>query len=334
MLLSLLVSVFMLGFKLSALKGFVQIVQRRSELQRNLALLRSALEAEQLNKWLSDVAYDEERRTTRVVAIESVHQVYDEAESSLLEQGSAMFTRFDSSPGKVTDLKSSSPYTCVRSETKYDPASRLLLGRTVLNIRGATPLAIVSYLLDFDGRHVQSKRSPANDVRSETVATVNGHHTIVFFRKKQFGVTDRTFLNSIVAKKVCERPQTYLVAIMPIRSHVSISEKDEAHAVRAENCRVFRVTESAPDVTMMDYTCSLDLKGRVPHRLTNAVCTPGQVGDTLSWPDVEPRLMPANLCGDLCGRCTSPMRCSCTSSSSGPSFHVLRRTVRSLRTCS
>ena len=41
--------------------------------------------------------------------------------------------------------------------------------------------------------------------RSETLESLNGHHTVVFTRVK-FGVWTRTFLNSLVAKKVARCP--------------------------------------------------------------------------------------------------------------------------------
>jgi hypothetical protein len=323
-LLSLLVSVFLAGFKMNALKEIVQIVQRRKELKGNISLLHTLLEPEDLATWLADVAHDEGRRGARVAAIDSAHQVYDEVEDSLLEQGRALFRRFDSSSGKATERKAASAqaHTLVRSETKVEQATGLLLGRTEVIIRGATPQQILAYILDLDGRHMQqtTTHNPANDVRSETVQAVNDHHTIIFLRKKQLGFSDRTFLNSVVAKKVSEAPTTFLVAAMPIRSHVKITLKDEAGALRAENCRVFLLTELALRVTRLDYCCSLNLRGRVPQWFTNAVAIPAQSecpSPFFSHPAAAAAAPTSTTsCARMLVQCRCRDRCNCTSSSS------------------
>ncbi len=98
-------------------------------------------------------------------------------------------------------------------------------------------------------------------------------------RVKAQGIRDRTFLNSVVAKQVTEDPPTFVVAVVPIPSHenLKISQKDEAGAVRGENCRSFLLTELAPGVTKLEYGCSLDLKGRIPQIVTNTIAIPTQM---------------------------------------------------------
>jgi hypothetical protein len=109
------------------------------------------------------------------------------------------------------------------------------------------------------------------------VAKVSDHHVIVFNRKKISGISDRTFLNSLIARKVAENPATYILVVVPIPQHPRITPKDEASAVRAEAFRSFRYTEVAPGRTKMDYVCSLDLKGYIPQFITNLVAIPQQV---------------------------------------------------------
>jgi hypothetical protein len=83
---------------------------------------------------------------------------------------------------------------------------------------------------------------------------------------------------SAVAKQVAEDPPTFLVAVVPIPSHDKVTRKDEAGAVRGENCRSFRLTKLAPGVTKLEYSCSLDLKGHVPQIITDTIAVPTQQG--------------------------------------------------------
>ena len=271
---SLLVSVVLLGFKLSALKRLVQVNQRRTELKAALVSLQPKLEAEKLAAWIADVKHDALQRLKTINAIEQAsNQVYTAAECEMVERGEAVFAQYDRSSAPVTQLKRSA--TITRSETKLDEAGRLLLGRAEAEIR-ASPPDIIAYQLNYDGRHIQSDWNPAVSVRSEMVARVNEHHTIIFNRKKSSGLSDRTFLNSVVAKKVAETPATYILVVVPIAQHPKITRKDEAGAVRAESFRSFRLTQVAPRLTKMEYVCSLDLKGRVPQFVTNMVAIPQQ----------------------------------------------------------
>ncbi len=177
----------------------------------------------------------------------------------------------------MTQLKRSA--TITRSETKLDAAGRLLLGRAEAEV-SASPQEMIAYLLNYDGRHIQSDFDPVVDVRLDMVERMNGHHTVVFIRKKSPGLSDRTFLNSNIAKKVAENPTTYVLVSVPIPQHPKITPKDEAGAVRAESFRGFRCTEVAPGRTRLEYVCSLDLKGRVPQFVTNMVAIPQQASDT------------------------------------------------------
>jgi hypothetical protein len=266
----------MLGMKLNVLKEIVQTLQRRQELVENLVVLRQTLEKDDRATWLSDVAHDEGQRKERIDAMEaSACDIGDTFDNDTVATGLAMFRQFDGSSAIVKHLKHSA--TITRSETKHDARSGLLLGLVEAEIR-ATPQEIVAYMLDYDGRHLQSdpESDPASTVRREVLEAVNPFHIIIFNRRKAPGIRDRSFLNAVLAKKLAHSPLTYALVGVPIAKHDRITSKDEAGAVRAENCRSFRLTEVAPCRTNMEYVCSLDVKGFIPQFVTNMFAVPQQ----------------------------------------------------------
>jgi hypothetical protein len=273
---SLLVSVVLLGFKLSALKRLVQVNQRRTELQAALVLLEPKVEAEKVALWLADVEHDAKQCEDRIAAMDSAAgRVLDMLEAELLAKGAEMFAVFEASSVGAKQLGHSP--LIMYSETKLDAATGLLLGRAAAMVR-ATPQEIVAhYLVSYDSRFSQSTCDPSIDVRNEVMEHANAHHTIIFTRCKVTGISDRTFLNSIVAKKVADDPPTYLVVGLPIAHHDKITPKDEKGAVRAENCRAFKLTEVAAGITKLEYTCSLNLHGSIPQAITNKVSVQKQM---------------------------------------------------------
>jgi hypothetical protein len=275
----LLVSVLLVGIKVTGAREIVQLIERRKELKANLVLLQLALEDESKEAWIGDVAHDSKQRIDLIAEMESAHTsgsglAYSVIETGLLDKGAAMFAAFDSSPARVTELEHSA--TSMRSETKLDVATGLLLGRAAVTIR-ASALEIATYILDVGSRHNQLTTDRTVFVRSETLERVNAHHTIIFNRLKATGVSDRTFLNSAVAKMVGDEPPTYMVVALPIAKHDKITSKDEKGAVRAENCRAFRLTEVAAGITKLEYACSLNLRGSIPQAITNKFSVPGQM---------------------------------------------------------
>jgi hypothetical protein len=138
-------------------------------------------------------------------------------------------------------------------------------------------LEIVAYILNDDSRYFKSLyAADPNFVRAQVLETPNAHHTITFIRYKATGISDRTFLNAIVAKKVAENPLTYAVALVPIPSHAKIGSKDEKGAVRAELYRSFRLSEVVPGVTKLEYVTALNLKGGIPQIVTQTIAVPEQ----------------------------------------------------------
>ncbi len=273
---SLLVSVVLLGFKLSAVKRLVQVNQRRTELTEALTFLHPKPEQEDLAMWLDDVDQDAKQREDRITELLSASGVLDSLmESEAIERCLGMFALFDSISGTATELKR--PASVARSETKYNEATGLLLGRAEATLRAA-PQAIVAYMLNLDSRYMLSwGATDVNVVRYEVLDVVNAHHTIGFARYKAKGVSDRTFLMSTIAKQLAEDPPTFVVACVSIPSHKNIGPKDEKGAVRAENYRSFVCTEVAPGVTKLEYCCSIDLKGWVPKIVTNTIVVPTQL---------------------------------------------------------
>jgi hypothetical protein len=271
----LLVSVLLVGIKVTGAKEIVQLIERRKELKANLATLQIVLEDENKKAWIGDVAHDSKQRMDLIAEMESASgSAYSVIENGLLDKGAAMFAAFDSSPARVTELEHSA--TSMRSETKLDVATGLLLGRAAVTIR-ASALEIATYFLDSDSRHNQLTTDRAVFVRTETLERVNAHHTIIFHRAKAAGISDRTFLTSVVAKKVGDEPPTYMVVALPIVQHDKIARKDEKGAVRAESCRAFKLTEVAAGITKMEYACSLNLRGSIPQAITNKISVPGQM---------------------------------------------------------
>jgi hypothetical protein len=273
---SLLISVLLVGIKLTAAKEMVQVIERRKELRANIALLQRVLEDRDKQVWIVDVKHDTEQREESIAELESASgHVYDIPETDLIEKGTAMFAAFESSSTVVKQLPHSA--TIMSSETKLDEATGLLLGRAAAMVR-ASPQEIVAYMLNQDSRHTKSLTGAASKfVLFETLQHVHPHHTIVFakFRLGR-GFSERTFLYSIVAKRVANDPPTYVLVGAPIACHYKITPIDEARAVRAENWRAFQLTEVAPGVTKLNYTCSLNLRGSIPQAITNKIAVPGQ----------------------------------------------------------
>ena len=299
MVASLIVSVVLLGFKMNGFKRLLQESQRRTELQMALAMLQPKLEEESLATWLEDVDYDRAQRCIDQLALSS-GGVYSTMENEAVERCIRMFALFDSNSARATQLPCSA--TTRRSETKYDEATRLLFGFVEVEIR-TTPLEFIAYTLNLDSRFMQSTyAADADVVFSKLLETVNPHHRIRLNRYKARGVSDRTFLYSMIAKQLAEEPPTFFVAVVPIPSHANVDRKDEAGAVRAEAYRSFRLTEPAPGVTKLEYCCSLDLKGWVPQIVSNMVAIPQQMKNPQTAQRYFQQVRPLSECNAEDGR--------------------------------
>jgi hypothetical protein len=231
-------------------------------------VLQKKLEEVWLKEWLEDAAHDAQTRHGTILGLQAA-QSCTAAERVAIEAGNRLLSQFESSDAKRNPMKSRA--TVERSETKRDDdVGGLLLGRTELFIRGATPQQIAAYLLNANASRQENwHRWTTWSVRCCNLATINDHHVISFYRCKASGVADRTFLVSIIAEQLLDDPLTYEVVVVPIPTHDLITAKDEAKAVRAECRRVYHLIEVAPGITRLNYACSLDMKGLVPLFVTN-----------------------------------------------------------------
>ena len=106
MLGSLLVSVLLVGIKLTAAIDVVQLITRRKELKANLLLLQMSLEDDSLRTWIEDVTHDTAQRQDRILELGSASGLsYTTMENGLLQKGAAMFAVFEASSGGVKQLK-------------------------------------------------------------------------------------------------------------------------------------------------------------------------------------------------------------------------------------
>ncbi len=67
MLGSLLVSVLLVGIKLTSANEIVQSIARQKELKANLLLLQMSLEDEDKKAWIEDVTHDTAQRQDRML---------------------------------------------------------------------------------------------------------------------------------------------------------------------------------------------------------------------------------------------------------------------------
>ena len=143
--------------------------------------------------WLVDLEHDRNTRRDMMATMVADGTAYDHEEDSMIQCRLAMLAA--DSAGKVRRLKSEP--TVDSCWTKLDEESGLLVGNTQLVIRGAGPLDIISYLMDADSRHQQSRLDPKVDVRRE-IREINVHHTITFYELKTAPFHNRTFLDAMV----------------------------------------------------------------------------------------------------------------------------------------
>jgi hypothetical protein len=194
--------------------------------------------------------YDKAQRQERIDKLALAASQYSTTEKEAIERCLAMCALFERSSGRVTQLSGSKLLT--RLETKYDEATRLLFGRAECEVRAAVR-DVLAFYVNIDSRHLSVDLSGDPAIaRWDVLEEVNGHHMVSFLRGRAPGVTDRTFLNSLIAKQIAEDPPSFLVAVVPLASHVKINRKDEAGAIRAEVCRSFRLIETSPGLTKLE----------------------------------------------------------------------------------
>jgi hypothetical protein len=128
--------------------------------------------------------------------------------------------------------------------------------------------------MDVNSRDFQTRLNrdlyPCYELRE----VVNQHHSIMFNEIRPPPFQNRTMVVSLVWKKVCDEPLTYLWCAVSIDSHPSVRPEDEAHALRADLARCVRLTALSSQSTKLEMVTSLDLKGNFPSWFVNAVILP------------------------------------------------------------
>jgi hypothetical protein len=236
-----------------------------------LEIIAARLEpsAMHVRPWLADVRHDRATRKAMIARMVVDGYVYSEEEESMIKRALAMLA--DSAhPGKVRPFKHG--LTVDKSWSMLEKETGLLAGHSELVIRGAGPLDIIAYLMDLDGRHWRSQWDPEVDVRSEIREVRSPHCTIAFYECKTAPFRNRTFLSALMWQRLSDTQCVWCV--FPVAAHPSVTPSDESHAVRAEAARCIRLTVVSPNVTNVEYACTLDLKGIFPNWLTNEVVLP------------------------------------------------------------
>ena len=227
-------------------------------------------EADAQPLWLADLEHDREARKDMIARMVADRHVYSDEEDSIIQRGLAMLAANSAQAGKVQHFKHGP--TIDSSWTKLDNRSGLLVGNTECVIRGAGPLDIIAYLMDLNGRHFRSTLDPETDVRDELREVRSSHHIVEFYECKLAPFHNRTFLQSLVWKKLSDAQ--FIWCLAPIADHPTVTPSDESNAVRAEGVRALRFTVIAQNVTRVEYACTLDLKGNFPASLTNNFVIP------------------------------------------------------------
>ncbi len=109
----MLVSVLLVGIKVTAAKELVQLIERRKEIKVNLFLLQRREEIEDKDAWIVDVAHDAQEREDRIAELGSASELtYSTSERATIQQGAGLFTAFESSSASLKQLEHSATILC------------------------------------------------------------------------------------------------------------------------------------------------------------------------------------------------------------------------------
>jgi hypothetical protein len=222
-------------------------------------------------KWQRNVDLDREQRQKRMLAMDSAGDTpLSAAEAEIIRQGASVLQTLATSPATNVAKREA---TIEMAETYFDASSGQLTGRVTALIRGATPIQVAAYVLNADSHAVQSfqEDSPSPDVRF-IARDVSAMHTVTFHEKKATPFTNRTFMSAIICKK--RHNEEYLISSGPITNHPMLGDIDEANTIRGEFKPCWSVTAAGPEITKLEFCCSVDLKGYLPRWFTNTVVIP------------------------------------------------------------
>jgi hypothetical protein len=167
-------------------------------------------------------------------------QSYSEEEARYFAEATDMLNDLAKAAGKVVPMKHAK--TVQMARTKYDKRTHRLVGEVELLVP-ASPEQVVAFLMHFNSKFYLSRLDPDIDVRQELLEVKNLHHSVCLSEMKTApGLRNRTFLGALLWRKISDAPPTYVVVTVPVERHAKHLPQDEAHAVRAEVRRVFRIT--------------------------------------------------------------------------------------------
>jgi len=265
----LLISMLSIGSKSGAVFELAQIKKRKKEIRGNLVYLYQQQAATDAARFRQDAQHDQQTQQKWIADVASATQPCSEVDEAI-KRGTDLFSVFHTGRcGRRKALKC--PPTIQRAQTAVDESGRLI-GLCEATLR-TTALKFVAWQMDFLGRYKVSLNNPETTVRYE-VREVTVSRTVVFLEFKTAPFRNRTALQALVWKKVSESPPAYVWASLPIERHDSVRPQDEAHAVRAEFLRCFRLTDIGPNEVQVEYAFYIDLKGHFPSWATNLVVIP------------------------------------------------------------
>ena len=230
------------------------------------------------HSWEADADNDRTCRRAMVEAMTGCEQLYTDDETRALGEGMSLFAAVRSGEGKARALKHRSTIDFAR--TRQDKLSGLLIGEAQALVRGAAPEDIVAFLMHFDSRHFTNAK-PVNGLIATTTALLekrNLHHIVTLAEYRRPPFKARVFVNSVIWQKISDspRPLAYIVIGVPSDHHLAPTQ--EPRSLRAEGRRAFKLTQVGERVTQVEYACSVDLKGIVPHWATEQFVIPALMG--------------------------------------------------------
>jgi hypothetical protein len=222
--------------------------------------------------WHVDVAHDRETRRDFIGKLTSHEQSYNTVESQSIASGVAFIEIFSSSLSSEAGSQ---------ARWKFDANSNRLICYTEGIVRGASPEDVIAYLMDIESRFIQADQNRDVMVRFEILEKVNDHHNAIFTEVKTAPFTNRTFVNSLICRKILDDPPTWAWVAIPVPGHARVRPEDERGTVRAEVFRSVRVTAMSDNECRMEYACWLDLRGNFPTWFTDRVALPNQLQSVL-----------------------------------------------------
>jgi hypothetical protein len=237
-------------------------------LKGRLLIKKFCQRGSEMTDWMADVAHDSKRRQDWIDKLTSRDQVYNTMETQSIASGLALLDMFSA---QVSSAAKS------HAQFKLDARSNRLIGYHEGTVQGASPEEIVAHLTDIEGKFTQANQDRSVIVRFEVVQNVSDHHVVIFTEAKAAPFQNRTFLTSLICKKISDDPPTWVWVTASIPGHGRIRPEDERHAVRGEVMRCCRLTAVSAKDTTMQYGCWLDLKGSFPQWMTQNIAMPQQV---------------------------------------------------------